>query len=171
MVLAHDRRGLLFVIFILLQSLARPFAAFFRFPHPFSSLPGRFGVIGAFPHVLHCPTQTLSQWSRVIHAIPSTFSLHPDAVAGNPRRSIPSRMARNNSRGTATSAIWKTNCRAWQDDLRRDPDQFLTRRRQRPVPHPSRQHGLPQKVAQVVSQHEQLQPDCPQGRDRTAGSV
>jgi len=37
-------------------------------------------------------------------------------------------------------------------------DQFLPQRRQRPVTHRSGQHGLPQEVAQVVRQHEQLQP-------------
>src|ERR1035437_5533031 len=43
---------------------------------------------------------------------------------------------------------------------RRSPrsDQFLPQRRQRPVTHRSGQHGLPQEVAQVVRQHEQLQP-------------
>ena len=43
-------------------------------------------------------------------------------------------------------------------DLRPDLDQFLPQRRQRPVTHRSGQHGLPQEVAQVVRQHEQLQP-------------
>jgi hypothetical protein len=35
-------------------------------------------------------------------------SLHPDIAAANLNRQLPSRMARNNSRETATSAIWKT---------------------------------------------------------------
>jgi hypothetical protein len=43
-------------------------------------------------------------------------------------------------------------------DLRLDLDHFLPQRRQRPVPHRLRQRRLPQKVAQVEGQHEQLQP-------------
>jgi len=43
-------------------------------------------------------------------------------------------------------------------DLRPDLDHFLPKRRQRPVTHRSGQHSLPQEVAQVVRQHEQLQP-------------
>ena len=43
-------------------------------------------------------------------------------------------------------------------DLRPDLDQFLPQRRQCPVTHRLRQHRLPQEVAQVVGQHEQLQP-------------
>ena len=43
-------------------------------------------------------------------------------------------------------------------DLRPNLDQFLPQRRQRSVTHRSGQHGLPQEVAQVVGQHEQLQP-------------
>jgi len=39
---------------------------------------------------------------------------YPDAATGNLSRPIPSRMARNNSRGTATSAIWKIICREWR---------------------------------------------------------
>jgi hypothetical protein len=37
-------------------------------------------------------------------------------------------------------------------------DQFFPQRRQRPVTHRPGQHSLPQEVAQVVCQHEQLQP-------------
>jgi len=40
--------------------------------------------------------------------------LHPATPVGNLRRSIASRMALNNSRGTATSAIWKIICREWR---------------------------------------------------------
>ena len=40
--------------------------------------------------------------------------LHPDAAAGNLSRPMPSRMARNNSIGTATSAIWKTIFPEWR---------------------------------------------------------
>ena len=43
-------------------------------------------------------------------------------------------------------------------DLGPDLDQFLPQRRQRPVTNRSGQHRLPQEVAQVVGQHEQLQP-------------
>ena len=42
------------------------------------------------------------------------FGLHPDVAVANRSRLIPSRMARNNSRGTATSAIWKIICREWR---------------------------------------------------------
>jgi len=43
-------------------------------------------------------------------------------------------------------------------DLRLDLDQFFPQRRQRPVTHRLGQHRLPQEIAQVVGQHEQLQP-------------
>jgi len=43
-----------------------------------------------------------------------TFSLHPDIAVANLSRPIPSRIARNNSRGTAASAIWKTIFREWR---------------------------------------------------------
>src|ERR1035437_5399940 len=43
-------------------------------------------------------------------------------------------------------------------DLRPDLDQFLPQRRQCPVTHCLGQYRLPQEVAQVVGQHEQLQP-------------
>ncbi len=42
------------------------------------------------------------------------FGLHPDVVVADLSRPIPSKMARNNSRGTATSAIWKTIFREWR---------------------------------------------------------
>jgi hypothetical protein len=50
---------------------------------------------------------TSSVVSIVFMRVLSLF-LHPDAAAGDLNRPIPSRMARNNSLGTATSAIWKT---------------------------------------------------------------
>src|SRR5208283_3991324 len=40
--------------------------------------------------------------------------LHPDGAVANLSRPILSRMARNNSRGTATSAIWKTIFPEWR---------------------------------------------------------
>jgi hypothetical protein len=43
-------------------------------------------------------------------------------------------------------------------DLRPDLDQFLPQRRQSPVTNRLGQYRLPQEVAQVVGQHEQLQP-------------
>jgi len=43
--------------------------------------------------------------------------LHPDAATANRSRPIPSKIARNNSRGTATSAIWKTIFREWRTTL------------------------------------------------------
>jgi len=43
-------------------------------------------------------------------------------------------------------------------DLRPNLDQFLPQRRQRPVTHRSGPHRLPQEIAQVIRQHEQLQP-------------
>jgi len=39
---------------------------------------------------------------------------HPGAGIGSLRRSIAQRIARNNLRGTATSASWKTTRRAWR---------------------------------------------------------
>jgi hypothetical protein len=44
-------------------------------------------------------------------------------------------------------------------DLRPNLDQFLLQRRKRPVTHRPWQDRLPQKIAQVVGQHEQLQPN------------
>jgi len=38
----------------------------------------------------------------------------PGGDMGNLRHSILSRIVRNNSRGIATSAIWKITCRAWR---------------------------------------------------------
>ncbi len=40
--------------------------------------------------------------------------LHPDIAVANLSRPIPSRTARNNSLGTATSVIWKIICREWR---------------------------------------------------------
>jgi hypothetical protein len=40
--------------------------------------------------------------------------LHPDIADDNLSRPIRSKMARNNSRGTATSAIWKMIFREWR---------------------------------------------------------
>src|ERR1700728_1687585 len=40
--------------------------------------------------------------------------LHADDATANRNRPIPSRIARNNSLGTATSAIWKTIFREWR---------------------------------------------------------
>jgi hypothetical protein len=40
--------------------------------------------------------------------------LHPDNTVANRSRPILSRMARNNSRGIATSAIWKITFREWR---------------------------------------------------------
>lgn len=49
-------------------------------------------------------------------AIP--FCRHqPVCGVGNRNRPIRSRIARNNSRGIATSAIWKITCRAWRRKL------------------------------------------------------
>jgi len=50
-------------------------------------------------------------------------------------------------------------------DLRTNLDQFLPQRRQRPVPHGWGQHRLPQKVAQIVGQHEQVQPHLPENHE------
>jgi len=43
-------------------------------------------------------------------------------------------------------------------NFRPDLDEPLPQRRQRPVPHRPRQHRLPQKITQIVGQHEQVQP-------------
>ena len=53
-------------------------------------------------------------WFPVFSCNSIHFFLHPDAAAGNLSRPIPSRMARNNSLGTATSAIWKTIFPEWR---------------------------------------------------------
>jgi len=41
-------------------------------------------------------------------------SIHHDDATANRSRPIPSRIARNNSFGTATSAIWKTIFQEWR---------------------------------------------------------
>src|SRR5208282_5104267 len=49
--------------------------------------------------------------SSVVSSIPLrllSLFLHPEVAVANLRRSIACRMDRNNSLGTATSAIWKT---------------------------------------------------------------
>ena len=50
----------------------------------------------------------------VFPCILDAFGFHPDIAVANLRRSIAFRMLRNNSRGTATSAIWKTIFREWR---------------------------------------------------------
>jgi len=42
------------------------------------------------------------------------FGLHPVGAVANLSRQIPSRIARNSSRGTATSTIRKTTFREWR---------------------------------------------------------
>lgn len=58
-----------------------------------------------------CPVSPGCQdTSSVVSSIPLrwlSLLLHPDIAVANLSRSILSKMARNNSRGTATSAIWK----------------------------------------------------------------
>ena len=100
-----------FVIFFLLHRFARSFSN----PSPvFLWHRGRFVAICAFSHAFPSHLKTLLPWFPLFSCESFHFLLHPVAAAGNLRRSIPSRMARNNSRGSATSAIWKTIFREWR---------------------------------------------------------
>src|ERR1017187_8106014 len=100
-----------FVIFFLLHRFARSFSN----PSPvFLWHRGRFVAICAFSHAFPSHLKTLLPWFPLFSCESFHFLLHPVAAAGNLRRSIPSRMARNNSRGTATSAIWTLVFREWR---------------------------------------------------------
>ena len=58
---------------------------------------------GSLPDVMTPPLLQLT--------FPGDFRVRFIPAPPLPRRSIPFRMARNNARETATSAIWKTTCR------------------------------------------------------------
>ena len=101
----------LFVIFFQLH----------RFASPFSSPPSVFlwhrGALRcdlSFSHAFRPDAKTPFPWFPLFSCESFHFLLHPDAAAGNLSRPIPSRIARNNSLGTATSAIWKTIFREWR---------------------------------------------------------
>ena len=99
-----------FVIFFLLHRFARSFSN----PSPvFLWHRGRFVAICAFSHAFPSHLKTLLPWFPLFSCESFHFLLHPVAAAGNLSRPIPSRMARNNSLGTATSAIWKTTFWEW----------------------------------------------------------
>lgn len=66
-----------------------------------------------FHTLFHPHAKTPPPWFPVFLCNSIHFFLHPDTADGNLRLSIAPRMARNNSRGTATSAIWKITCREW----------------------------------------------------------
>ena len=75
---------------------------------------GRFVAVCALPHAFPPPCENTSS---VVSSIPLrllSLFLHPDNTVANLRRSIAFRMSRNNSRGIATSAIWKTIFREWR---------------------------------------------------------
>jgi hypothetical protein len=63
-------------------------------------------------HQHACPSECKDSTSAapVFLCIFDMFRVHPDIAVANLGRPIPSRMARNNSRWSATSAIWKTIC-------------------------------------------------------------
>ena len=100
-----------FVIFFLLHGFARTV---------FKSTIGFSLAKGAICRQLRLATgfsmpseDTSSVVSSISLRLLSLF-LHPDVAVANLSRPIPSRMTRNNSRGTATSAIWKTISREWR---------------------------------------------------------
>ena len=107
--LAHDRRGAFSAILLLIHGFAS------LFPSPVSVFRWHRGCSDAFflPDEKIPPPWFLLSSRGSLH-----FFLHPDAAADNLSRPIPSRMARNNSRGTATCAIWKIICREWRTAIR-----------------------------------------------------
>jgi hypothetical protein len=79
--------------------------------HRFLSGTGVDLLSGAPFHTLFHPMRThLLRSFRCFDMV----GLHHDVAVANLSRPIPSKMARNNSRGIATSAIWKIICRAWR---------------------------------------------------------
>ena len=101
------------------------FSAIFCSFHSFSSLNYYFlvrtpcpllsrSVLSAFVFPI-TPFQTVVKtplpWFSVFLCKSFHLFLYPDADDGILRLSIALRMSRNNSRGTATSAIWKITCR------------------------------------------------------------
>ncbi len=112
--LAHDQREPFFVIlliFVLLHSFASLFS---KSTVAFSAARDLFRR----DFVLHRPfspgcEDTSSVLAVVFMRLLSLF-LHPDIAVANLSRPILSRMARNNSRGTATSAIWKAIFPEWR---------------------------------------------------------
>ena len=93
--------------------LLHRFASLFSSPPRFFS--GTEGVLMPFlaPNAHFLPdVKTPPPWFPCFHAF--FHFLHPDNAVANLSRPIRSRMARNNSRGTATSAIWKTIFREWR---------------------------------------------------------
>jgi len=68
------------------------------------------GICASKHAIAACCEDTSSVVFRILMQFVSSF-FYPDATAGLLRRSMALRMSRNNSRGTATSAIWKITCR------------------------------------------------------------
>jgi hypothetical protein len=85
------------------------------FPSPFSVfLRDRLCFVAFFgSKALFLPeAKTPPPWFPLFPCLSDAFSLHPDVAVANLRRSMALRMDRNNSRGIATSAIWKITLRA-----------------------------------------------------------
>ena len=123
--LKHEKRaGILFLLpalfFIAIFSYFSFFVTFFLlhgFASLYSSPPSVFlwhrGCSDAFLGSNALFSRLRRHLLRSFHCF-DMAGLHPDVAGANLSRPIPSRMSRNNSRGTATSAIWKIICRAWR---------------------------------------------------------
>jgi len=92
-----------------------------KFASSFSSLPSVFlwhrrccvGFLGS--KALSFPdAKTPPPWFPVFPSDIWSRFLHPDDTVANRSRSIACRMDRNNSLGTAASAVWKTIFRKWR---------------------------------------------------------
>ena len=81
---------------------------------------GRFNRGDLECHLHHFDTSELYSTpdEQTVTVAPAIFHVllasrhHPEATAGGPSRRILAKISRNTSRGTATSAIWKTTDRA-----------------------------------------------------------
>ncbi|MGD0744397.1 MAG: hypothetical protein ABSA45_04500 [Verrucomicrobiota bacterium] len=87
---------------------------FFKSSNGFSLAQGTICRQLRLPSRFSMPTEDTSSLVAIVFMRVLSLFPYPDAAAGNLSRPIPSRMARNNSRGTATSAIWRTIFREWR---------------------------------------------------------
>ena len=87
-----------------------------------------------------------------------SLPVHPDAALATGSRSIARRMSRNNFRGTATSTIWKTTCQECRTTFAPILISFSRNAVSVQYRTGGRQHRLPQEVAQILGEHEEVQP-------------
>ena len=90
------------------------FSSSFSFHALFFLFRGSAGTILDHQHAFPSECKDSASAAPVFLCIFDTFRVHPDIAVANLSRPIRSRIAWNNSRGTATSAIWKTIFREWR---------------------------------------------------------